>query len=102
MKKNTELVEFFACPDCKHFSWECVDYVPLNSTSEYACLAECDHCGQELLVVDTAARCTKCKNKVECMATPLKLVQATAMAIHKDSVSEIKRTIERLEKQNGL
>ena len=71
MEKNVPIVEFFICPHCKRAGWELVDYIPFQSTSEYACLAECDDCGEEILVIDHVSRCTKCKKKVECMATPL-------------------------------
>ena len=72
MKKNTEIVEFFICPNCKKAGWERVDFIPFKCTDEYACLAECDYCGKEILVVDHISRCSLCNHKVECMAIPLK------------------------------
>jgi hypothetical protein len=94
MKKNTEIVEFFICPHCLQLSWELVDYIPLESDAEYSCLAECDHCGQEVLAIDSVSRCTKCDHKVECMAIPVKHTAVIAQAISSElSNSEIKQMI---------
>jgi hypothetical protein len=99
MEKNTELVEFFICPHCKEVSWELVDFIPLESPHEYSCLAECDHCGEEILVVDHVVRCTKCELKVECMAMPLKLTYCVAGMVRGDTAAvEIKKLLIGLEK----
>ena len=94
MDKNTEIVEFFICPHCKNVSWEIIDYIPPDSSKEFACLAECDYCGEEVLVVDYANRCSKCEKKIECMATPLKLTLTIAMSLYDNlNTAEIKKLI---------
>jgi hypothetical protein len=94
MKKNTEIVEFFPCPHCKKLSWELVDYIPIESNDEYSCLSECDHCGQEVLAIDSVVRCTKCEKKVECMAIPVKHTYVIAQAISSEMTSaDIKKVV---------
>jgi uncharacterized protein YuzB (UPF0349 family) len=103
MEKNTELVEFFVCPHCKGISWELVDFIPFESSSEYSCLAECDHCGEEVLMVDYVSRCTKCELKVECMAMPLKLTYCVAGMIRGTTTAvEIKKFLIELERHHGV
>src|SRR5574340_973960 len=94
MKKNEEVIEFFICPHCQLVSWERVDFIPFTSKAEYSCLVECDHCGTELLAIDHVSRCTKCEEKVECMAKPLKHTFVVAMM----PSSEIKYVKELLSK----
>jgi hypothetical protein len=103
MEKNIAVVEFFICPHCKRAGWELVDYVPFQSTTEYACLAECDECGQEILVIDHVSRCTRCKKKVECMATPLTHTFSIASApFDSIEVPEIKKLLVRINDLYGI
>lgn len=103
MKKDTEVVEFFFCPHCSRACWERVDYFPFTSKMEYACLAECDHCGEEVLVVDHVDRCTKCQKKVECMAMPLKHTFSIASVPSSEINShEIKELLLKLEGWYGI
>ena len=99
MKKNTELVEFYICPHCKRANWELIDFIPLKSTSEYACLAECDFCGIEIMVIDFLKRCEKCEHKVECISTPLKHTTISAMAKLPLDPGERIAILNRIEKQ---
>ena len=103
MKKNTTIVEFFICPHCKKAGWELVDYIPFGSVSEYECLAECDECGLEILVIDHISRCTKCQKKVECMAIPFKHTFSIASApFDSTGVPEIKKLLVKLNDFYGV